>query len=84
MKTALKLSLLLSVMTSAISLAGFLYALAGLLLAGWLAQVINHPEYERLEHSFHVWSAYLFASLAVAIWLWRTYRIHYGRLWRSN
>jgi len=84
MKTAIKLSLLLSVIVSATALAGFLYALASLGLAGWLAQVINHPEYERLEHSFHVWTAYLFAALAITSWLWRTYRIHYGKLWKSN
>jgi hypothetical protein len=84
MKLALRLSILLSGIVSAIALTGLLYALAGLFLVGPFAQVINHPEYRDLEHLFHVWAAYFLTAIVITIWLWRTYRRQYGKLWKSN
>jgi len=84
MKLALRLSILLSGIVSAIALAGLLYVLAGLFLVGPFAQVINHAEDRDLEHLFHVWAAYSFTALVITILLWRTHRKQYGKLWKSN
>jgi len=84
MKLALRLLILLSGIVSAIALACLLHVLAGLFLAGPFYQVFNHAEYRDLEHLFHVWAAYSFTAIAITIWLWRTYRRQYGKLWKSN
>jgi hypothetical protein len=84
MKLALRLSILLSGIVSAVALAELLHVLAGLFLAGPFDQVFNHTEYRDMEHLFHVWTAYFLTAAAITIWLWGTYRKQYGKLWKSK
>ncbi len=84
MKRALRMLILLAGIVSAIALAGLIHVLAGLFLAGPFDQIFNHVEYRDLEHSFRIWALYSFTAIAMTVWLWRTHRRHYGKLWKSD
>jgi hypothetical protein len=84
MKLALRLSILLSGIALVVALAELLHVLVGLFLAGPFDQVFNHAEYRDMEHLFHLWTAYFLTAFAITIWLWRTYRKQFGKLWKSN
>jgi type VI protein secretion system component VasK len=75
MKAALKFSLFVAVLVSAVALGGSAYALAGIFNAG---PVMRRDDYLQLQHLFHTWALYSVVGLGITIWLWWTYRREYG------
>ncbi len=75
MKAALKFSICLAVVVSAVALGGAAHWLSGMLNAGPLTR---RDDYLQLQHSFHVWFLYSAIAVGVTILLWWTFRRRYN------
>jgi hypothetical protein len=82
MKLALKLSILLWVIASVISLGGILYLLPSYMVVGAFT-AFKTPEGHDLLHWFYGCAISFVIGVAITTWLWRTYRRQYGCLWKS-
>jgi hypothetical protein len=74
MKLALRLSIIVSGIVSAVALAELSRVLLGFFVAGPFLQVINYAEYKDLGRLLQVWAAYSFTAIVITIYLWRTCR----------
>ena len=84
MKLALKLSILMWLVASLISFGGVFYLLPSYTLVGAFAEAFKTPENPDLLHWFYGCAVSFVIGVAITVWLWRTYRRQYGRLWKSN
>jgi hypothetical protein len=75
MKSALKFSMCLAVIVSAVALGGAGRALSAVFQAGPLTR---QDDYLELQHSFHLWAFYSVVAIGITIWLWWTYRRQYN------
>jgi chromate transport protein ChrA len=84
LKVILKALIVLWMVMSTVSLAGLIYLLPSRVIVGAFAQVLKTPQNPDLLRWFYGCTISFVVSIIITIWLWRTYRGQYGKLWRSD
>ena len=84
MKLALKLLIVLWMSVSLASFGGFLYLLPSYMVVGAFAQALKTPESPNLLHWFYGCMISSATGISMTLWLWRSYRKQYGKLWKSD
>jgi len=84
MRFALKSLIVVWIFVVLISLGGLICLSPSYIVVGAFSQALRVRGNPELQHWFYGCGASFVVGIFVTIWLWRTYRQQYGRLWKSD
>jgi len=84
MRTVLRSITFIWATVSLVSLFGLFYVFRGYSIDGAFSEALRkHPSLQA-SFWFHWCTTFFFVGVCMTAWLYRTYRKHYGKLWKSD
>jgi len=84
MRVAVKSLILVWATVSVVSLSGLIYVLPGYSLDRAFSEPLRKQPSPQASFWFHWCMIFFLVGACMTVWLCRTYRKHYGKLWKSN
>jgi hypothetical protein len=83
MRAAVRLLILIWATVSVVSLVGLIYVFPGYSIDSAFSEALRSTQVRKRRSGFIGVCPYFLVGALVTAWLYRTYRKHYGRLWKS-
>jgi len=84
MRAAVRLLILIWASVSAVSLVGLIYVFPGYSIDSAFSEALRKHPSPQASFWFHWCMTFFLVGACMTVWLYRTYRKQYGKLWKSD